>query len=382
MDLSRVAIRAKLKPRHEPHWQRLGVGRFIGFRVSKVGGAGTFVCKYREAGSPRVVHSLGDFGFLPQNERFAAAKQAAELWFEHVSSGGSSKPVSVREVCEHYAASRPEAAARFKIHVYTEPLARVAIHRLKKAEVLKWRERLAAKPARVTRRKTGEQVTRPRSAGDLNRNMTALRAALNQAKDEGIAVSDAAWAVALRPIHGAGARRNLYLDRQQRQRLLKHLPPDALPFVRALCLLPLRPGAVAQLVAGDFDARRSELTIAKDKTAARKILLPAATAALLKEQCRGKLPGAPLFTRADGVAWNKATWRLPIRDAARAAQLPTGTTAYTMRHSVLTDLTTGGLDLLTVAQVSGTSVQMIQAHYGHLQQHLAADALAGLALPA
>jgi hypothetical protein len=41
---------------------------------------------------------------------------------------------------------------------------------------------------------------------------------------------------------------------------------------------------------------------------------------------------------------------------------------------------TSGLDLLTVAQVSGTSVAMIEAHYGHLRQEHAANALAKLAL--
>jgi len=61
-----------------------------------------------------------------------------------------------------------------------------------------------------------------------------------------------------------------------------------------------------------------------------------------------------------------------------AANLPATTTAYTMRHSVITDLVVGGLDLLTVAQLSGTSVAMIERHYGHLQQDRAAAALAML----
>jgi len=381
MDLSRVAVRAKLKVRHEPHWQRLGVGRFLGFRPSKVGGAGTFVCKYRESGVSRVVHSLGDFGNLPQNERFSVAKREAEKWFDHVQSGGSSKPVTVGEVCKRYAATRPEAEQRFKLYVYGEPLARVAIHRLKKAEVLKWREALAAKPARVTRRKSGEQITRPRSAGDLNRNMTVLRAALNLAKDDGLVVTDTAWAFALRPVPGADRRRNLYLDRKQRLALLQHTSNEAAPFIRALCLLPLRPGALAALTVGDFDSRRAELTISHDKAGqARKILLPLQIATLLKEQSRGKLPAAPLFTRADGKAWNKATWRIPIREAVRAAKLPAAVSAYTLRHSTITDLVTGGLDILTVAQVSGTSAQMIERHYAHLQRKLAADALARLVL--
>jgi hypothetical protein len=40
---------------------------------------------------------------------------------------------------------------------------------------------------------------------------------------------------------------------------------------------------------------------------------------------------------------------------------------------------TDGLDLFTVAQVSGTSIAMIEAHYGHLQQEHARSALERLA---
>ncbi|MGH8225935.1 MAG: hypothetical protein ACRER1_07275 [Gammaproteobacteria bacterium] len=56
------------------------------------------------------------------------------------------------------------------------------------------------------------------------------------------------------------------------------------------------------------------------------------------------------------------------------------TIAYTLRHSTITDLVTGGLDLMTVAQVSGTSAAMIEKHYAHLQREHAAKALSGLAL--
>jgi len=66
--------------------------------------------------------------------------------------------------------------------------------------------------------------------------------------------------------------------------------------------------------------------------------------------------------------------------AAKRAGLPDTVTAYAMRHSAITDLVTGGLDLLTVAQLSGTSVAMIERHYGHLRADHAAAALATLAL--
>ena len=51
-----------------------------------------------------------------------------------------------------------------------------------------------------------------------------------------------------------------------------------------------------------------------------------------------------------------------------------------MRHSIITDLVHGGLDLLTVAQISGTRVRMIEKHYGHLRGDIAVNALSALAI--
>ena len=92
------------------------------------------------------------------------------------------------------------------------------------------------------------------------------------------------------------------------------------------------------------------------------------------------MPSAPLLARADGKAWNKDAWKGPVKEAVLSAALPEGTTAYTLRHSVISDLVHDGLDLLTVAQISGTSVAMIERHYGHLRSEVAASALAKLAL--
>jgi site-specific recombinase XerD len=64
----------------------------------------------------------------------------------------------------------------------------------------------------------------------------------------------------------------------------------------------------------------------------------------------------------------------------QAGGLPPDTTAYSLRHSVISDLVHGGLDLLNVAQISGTSVVMIERHYGHLRGDIAASALARLTL--
>jgi integrase len=381
MDLGTVKNRDKLKPQREPYWHKLAAGQFLGFRPSTVGKGGTWIARYNDAESGRKpLRSLGDFGHLPAHERFTAASAEAREWFKHLSGGGAQDAITVREACERYAMTSDDAATRFARYVYDDPIAKVLLHKLADRQVRDWRKRLEAMPALVTRSKTGKPVTRPRAAATVNRDMVAFRAALNLALAQGDALTGRAWMTALKPVEAKG-RRNLYLDRQQRRALLDALPADAAAFARGLCLLPLRPGALASLTVGDFDSRKQELSIERDKAGnGRRILLPLETSALLKEQARSKLPAAPLFARSDGKAWDKDAWKGPIKDAVRAAGLPEDATAYTLRHSVITDLVQGGLDLLTIAQVSGTSVSMIERHYGHLQRKRAAEALAGLAL--
>ena len=121
--------------------------------------------------------------------------------------------------------------------------------------------------------------------------------------------------------------------------------------------------------------------IGQDKAGAkRRIKLPKSTAAFLIEVAKDKLPQAPLFTRRGGQPWNKEAWKWPVKAEVRAAGLPPSTTAYSLRHSVISDLVHEGLDLLTVAQISGTSVVMIERHYGHRRGEVASTALARLVI--
>ena len=183
--------------------------------------------------------------------------------------------------------------------------------------------------------------------------MTCFRAALNLAYLDGLLATDYAWRSKLRPIKNADQRRELYLDRAQRIKFIKHASADLAAFLRALCQLPLRPGAVAKLKAGDFDRRLKVLKVGQDKAGKeRRIKLPDVTAELFEAATRDKLPAAPLLSRADGKAWNKDAWKWPIKAAAETAKLPQGTTTYTLRHSVISDPVHDGLDLLTVAHVA------------------------------
>lgn len=384
LDLSKVGAREALMPRREPHWQRLRPGSFVGYRPSMRGGLGTWIARVYD-GEQRSyrLKALGDFGDFAGRDRFGIAKREAEAYAVLVEGGGvpEHKLETVGDARTLYAGAELEIAARFRRHVYSDPVASIKLVKLRRSHLRAWRDRLEQKHVCVRGRASEVPVTRRRSPAAVNRDMAMLRAALNRVIPPGAPATEAAWQEALKPIRNADRRRTLYLDRAQRRQLLESIDADAEAFVRTLCLLPLRPGAVAGLAVADFDDRTCELSIGKDKTGKlRRLLLPSNVAQLLATQKSARPPSAPLFTRENGKAWDKESWKRPIARAALRASLPTGTTAYALRHSTITDLVNSGLPLLTVAQISDTSVEMIERHYGHLNRDIAVQALEALSL--
>lgn len=388
--ISTVKSRDALKARRDPYFMKVGNGRFLGFRKISAAATGTWIARFRDDDGKQQTRSFGSFDTILPSERFDAARRAADEWFGHLGRGGKAELVTVRLACERYVAhvlaeGRKTAsdgiAARFTRWVYSdEKLSALALQKLSAERVTAWRQALRRTPVRVGRSKENTE-TRDRTEGSVNRDATAFRAALNFAYDRGWVTSDLAWRVALRPTKNADGRRNAYLDRTQRSVLIAKSDADLAKFLKGLSLLPLRPGALAALTVASYEQKHSVLTIGKDKAGqARRIKLPASTAAFLAEQTKEKASSAPLLSRADGKAWDKDSWKKPVKAAALAAKLPDSITAYALRHSTITDLVTSGLDLLTVAQLSGTSVAMIERHYGHLQSERATAALATLTL--
>lgn len=385
-----VAGREKLMTRNAPYWHKLSSGCHLGFRRMTRHSAGTWLAQaYDPETRKQTRRSLGGFEALPDHQRFDAAKAEAEAWFKHLGRGGSTETLTVAEAAKRYVAHvrnekgddyADDIDARFSRWLYGDPLAKVNIQKVRRHQIEEWRRTLAQTPV-VTNPFADEPDVRERAPSSINRDMTPLRAALNFAHRSGLVTTDAPWIEALQPIKNADGRRDVYLDKDQRRALLANATDDLSLYLRGLALLPLRPGALAALPVAAFEKRIGVLTIGKDKAGRdRKIKLPEITAAFIAERAKDKLPAAPLFARADGKAWDKDSWKKPLKAAALAAELPAETTAYALRHSAITDLVTGGLDLLTVAQLSGTSVQMIEKHYGHLRKEHAAAALATLAL--
>jgi integrase len=381
--IDRVDVRTKLPLRRDPYWHRLAEGRYVGFRRMTKGSPGTWLARAYN-GERYVYETLGDFDPLPENERYDAARKAADEWFSHLDKGGSTEPMSVKAACEAYVdnlkienseQAAEDAKGRFARLVYSDPIAKVLLAKLTARHIADWKKRVLA----AAEKECKSEDDRRRVRGSYNRNSVPLRAALNLAYARRDVASDHAWAAELKPLEGAGMRRTLYLDRDKRRRLVDSAGEEARPLFKALALMPMRPGELAELQVQDFDPQNGVLR-PDGKTGERNVPLSREAVSHFKQCAKGKLPAAWLISRADGRQWDRFAWRDEMKLAAAAAKLPRATCAYTLRHSVITDLVTGGLDLFTVAKLAGTSVLMIEKHYGHLQREHARSALEKLAL--
>jgi integrase len=385
-----VSARRDLKARNAPYWHKLGDGCSLGFQKLTPSSAGSWIARYRDSDNKYQKQSLGSLERIIDANRFGDASKLANAWFEHRGKGGAKESLTVEQACRRYVQkardeSRESAAkdleGRFRRWVYSDKkLSKTPVMKLTPGMLNDWRNTLVKTPA-MLQDKT-KKATLPRAPSSTNREMAVLKAALNLALEDGHATSDAAWKVKLKPIKDATQRRDCYLDINQRQALIANAPTDLAALIKALSLIPLRPGAVAALTVANFNKRLGVLTVGKDKAGRdRKINLPGSTAEFFAEQAKDKLPTAPLIARADGQFWNKDSWKYPFKHAAKAAGLPLDAVVYNLRHSAITDLIAlHRLDTMTVAQLSGTSLAMIEKHYGHLLRDHAAEALGKLAL--
>ena len=383
-----VTAREKLLAREAPYWAKIRDKCHLGFRKKTSTSTGTWQVRFNEGVGKVQQHTLGSLDHVVPSRRYDEALKEANKWFDYRNAGGSSTSITVAQACQRYVAKKrdqkKESSAldlegRYSRWVYTDQkLSNTLVMKLAPNQLYEWRMMLTKTPARLQDK--SKIATKLRAPSSINREMASLKAALNQALKDGYCTSNTAWSTQLSPIANASIRRDCYLDGSQRKKLLESSPPDLANFIKALSLVPIRPGAMAQLAVCDYDTRISVITVLKDKAGrGRKLTLPPETAEFFNAQITGKESEKPIFARADGKFWNKDSWKGPFKVAVMASNLPVGATAYALRHSIITDLIVmSKLDLATVAKISGTSVAMIEKHYSHLLQDHVSSALSFL----
>jgi integrase len=227
-------------------------------------------------------------------------------------------------------------------------------------DFLEWRERLLE----------GRQ---PRT---VNRHVRAVIAALNCALDLGHLGNPAAWKLkALADDIEESGETAVFLDAAQRKALIAAASPAGALFLRGLELTGARPKELAAAVVADFDGQMLRLAHRKGRPAKlrpRRVLLSAEGIEFFREQSKDKLPGASLFTEDGETPWRRHIWARETcaaitahNEHARGKQrISTDASAYSFRHARISELLQiYGVDPITVAAQTGTSVAMIEKAY-------------------
>ena len=337
----------------------------LGFRKIDAD-TGSWVARMRNETGHKVYKALG---YASATLDYENARDAALTWFAAQDAGVLNAETTVQKACEIYVEDRRrekgescahDADKRFERTVYDKPLGAIPLSKLRTPRIKEWRDGLNL------------------SKGSSNRTLTVLKAALNLAVANRLVHPIAAreWGD-VKPFANATQRRMLFLDLKQRRKLLECADGALRDLIQAATLTGARAGELVNATRSQFDARVRSITF-KGKVGARTIPLSAPAIALFKRLAKGKSPTASLLTRDDGKPWAHSDWDELVRAAGEKAKLPKGVCLYTLRHSFVTQAITGGMTTLDVARLCGTSVGMIEKHYGHLVADSARKRLAAV----
>jgi integrase len=369
MDLSRKKVRDRLPARKEPYWQRLAEGAYLGFYAK----AQTWHARYRKRagqdpkGKPKFKQ---EWKALGEALEFDEAKRRAEEWLAQFSGSPvrTTRRDTVRAALETYladlkrhgrAGAAKEALGRFTCVVWEDAIASVKLEDATQDDFLEWRDRLT----------DGRQ---PRT---INRHVRSVVAGLNRAKQLGHVGNPEAWH--LKPLtddvedEGDTA---VFLAPEQRRAIIEKAQQQLGEFLRGLELTGARPKELAAAKSDDFDGQTLRLAHRKGrppKLRVRHVVLGQDGVEFFKRQAKGKVHRL-LFTRHDGEAWTNNYWARELRKVIAAVnaeargkdRIPAGASAYSFRHARISELLQiHGVDPLTVAAQTGTSVAMIEKTY-------------------
>ncbi|MDC1286293.1 tyrosine-type recombinase/integrase [Gammaproteobacteria bacterium] len=356
------AKRDRLSQRREPYWHKLRLGGYIGYRVGA--NMGSWIARYRNEDGKQNYKSLTLPPHLPQNEYDAATAEATK-WFDSIDKGNRAKPGTLQEAADNYVEylkhekgerAAKDAKGRVNLHIIPK-LQATSLERLTPQLIRKWHQSFLV---------DGSPETVRKSRATANRNLTTLKAMLNLAHKDGLVQSKAAWdnVTKYKDTHKA---REDFLKRDQVEQLIGAAEGNFKILLKAGALTGARYGELAKLKVSDLDKAHDLLNIPKDKTTERKFPLTKQTKAFFVEQAKGKLPEAPMLTKNGIDPWGHSDQTKLMRQAVTKAELPPSVVFYTLRHSFIADLV-NEMSVFNIAKITGTSIEMIERHYGKLFQ--------------
>lgn len=382
MDLSRKSARDRLPRRKAPYWHGLGTGKRLGFRRGAK--ADTWLAWFKKKGGAEQQHFLGE------GLDFDAAKDAAEVWFAQLDNTAvrvvkrgtvrAALEAYVADLCRHGRGAAADGADwRFRKYVWNDPLANVELESATRDDFAEWRDR----------HREG------RAARTVERQFRSVRAGLNRAVELGHVGNPAAWKLkALQDDIEDSGETAVFLTPEQRRALVCAAEAPVGLFLRAMELTGGRPIEIANAKVSDFDGATLRLAHKKGKPPklrVRHVVLGDDGVEFFRAHAKDRLSTAWLFTEDGEQQWRRHMWARRVREAIAAHNvevvkrdppkelIPVEASAYSFRHARISELLqVYGVDPLTVAAQTGTSLAMIEKAYLRFIPHALAEKLAGI----
>jgi integrase len=428
--------RASLKANVKPYFRLIEPGLFIGYRRLPGDRPGTWVARrYDPDQRTYTVKNLktADARLVFADDKseadgetiltFGQAQAAAKVEREQ-EAFEKLRPYTVRQAINSYLKSKEadgrdvvDSKCRSNAHILPS-LGDLECNKLTKDEIQDWHRSLA-KAAPRTRTKAGTNQQFRKFSGDkdavrrrqasANRVMTILKAALNQAFENGRVASDSAWRKVKR-FKGVDMARLRYLTMAEAKHLINTTDSDFRKLVQGALQSGARYGQLAELVVSDFHADtkgNGTLQLRSRKgDGTEKVYhatLTAEGASFFKVICGGR-PGNELMFRnvgriqratdrekvsrekrgelTDGIVidggyeWRESEQLRLMAAACERAKIKPPIGFHGLRHTWASHAVMNGVPLLVVAKNLGHSdTRMVEKHYGHLAPSYITDAI-------
>ena len=138
----------------------------------------------------------------------------------------------------------------------------------------------------------------------------------------------------------------------------------------ALQLSGCRPSEILSLDVADFDGETWTIKRHKNrkKQHPRVVYLSPCLQTLSRIHAGDRTSG-PLFRPAPDRTWQYSEIRRRFERLKKRAGIDSKCVLYSFRHTWITEAMRANVDVAFVAEMAGTSIQMIDRHYGHLRQN-------------
>jgi site-specific recombinase XerD len=224
----------------------------------------------------------------------------------------------------------------------------------------------------------------------VNRFMTALKACLTLAAEDDERITNRrAWKISA--LRDTANPRNVILTERQRRDVVKAGYATSGErfgaFNETLAATGARPVQARRLTIADLQANHPDgprlMMPSSKKGRGRKrverapVPIPAGLASRLEALAVGRADHEPLLVADNGAAWTENGHQRPFAVAAASAGLPKDATAYSLRHSFITQCLLKGIPVRLVAASVDSSAAMIEQTYSKYITHPGADLMRG-----